>query len=630
VRTNVPWASASNKKLSRNYLNQKTLSAILLASNCSSNKNKKIKTSPTMMQSSVQCSMPEALKPGSVPLMLTIKAKLPVLLMPIGIIVVVYFVDSAIFWVTSSATGKTPTAEETDGSGYSVLEALALVACIIVPLAYFNLTDNNKNSRPKVPTASDASARLRAQTRKPPQEQDATVAPKLKSLSEQFRDSDKATSEAQAPQSHVQSKAAGSLARWNQAINNAAKAGQTDKAVQLLSEISAAGLEPDAISYNSVIHAFAKKGEIRQAEKWLVTMEENAVEANTISYNILMDACVKSDNADGAEMWLQRMQNAGIEPNEVSYATVIHARAKRGDSVVAEQWLRKMIASGVEPNVVSYNSLIYACGKKGQCAQAETWIEEMEARGIEARVTTYTAVIDACAKSGDVERAEKWMEKMIEKEIEPNVVSYSAMIDACAKGADPERAELWHTRMLLRGVQPNAHSFSAVINACAKAGDVTSAVHWLEQMENSGVPVDVVVFSGVLDACAKAGDCEKAKMVFHQMRMQGVVPNVISYAALARPFAHNGDWQEVENIAEQMKNQGLMKNDYFLYAELLAYASAKPREAERAEQCFRDARSLRIQVNKHVLTVLARAVGRVKANQLVEDLKINIKPDSKR
>jgi len=161
-----------------------------------------------------------------------------------------------------------------------------------------------------------------------------------------------------------------------------------------------------------------------------------------------------------------------------------------------------------------------------------------------------------------------------------------------------------------------------VINACAKAGNVEAAVHWLEQMENNGVPADVVVFSGVLDACAKVGDCDKAKLVFQQMRMQGITPNVISYAALARPFAHKGDWQEVEKLGEQMQCEGLRMNEYFLYAMLLAYASARPRQVERAEQCFRDAVKMRVDPNKHVLTALARAVGRAKANQLVQELNL--------
>merc|ERR1719316_1103557 len=79
------------------------------------------------------------------------------------------------------------------------------------------------------------------------------------------------------------SKAARNLARLNQAINTAAKAGEPDKAEKLLGELEQEGLQPDAISYNSVIHAWAKLGNIRRAEYWLKTMAEKGVEPNTIS-----------------------------------------------------------------------------------------------------------------------------------------------------------------------------------------------------------------------------------------------------------------------------------------------------------------------------------------------------------
>merc|ERR1719276_163682 len=66
--------------------------------------------------------------------------------------------------------------------------------------------------------------------------------------------------------------AAVSLARYNQSINAAAKAGAPDQAERLLRDIEETGLKPDVISYNSVIHACAKLGEVNRAEKWLVQM----------------------------------------------------------------------------------------------------------------------------------------------------------------------------------------------------------------------------------------------------------------------------------------------------------------------------------------------------------------------
>jgi len=173
--------------------------------------------------------------------------------------------------------------------------------------------------------------------------------------------------------------------------------------------------------------------------------------------------------------------------------------------------------------------------------------------------------------------------------------------------------------MIENGVQPNAHSFSAVINACAKAGDVITATQYLAQMQQAGVSADVVVFSSVLDACAKAGNTDRAKQVFQQMRASGIQPNVVSYAAFARPFAHRGDWAKVEQLKKDMITDGLSMNAYFLYALLLAYASARPRQADRAEAAFREACTQEVEVNKHVVTVLARAVGRSRCQQLMQE-----------
>merc|ERR1712113_1302018 len=91
------------------------------------------------------------------------------------------------------------------------------------------------------------------------------------------------------------------------------------------------------------------------------------------------------------------------------------------------------------------------------------------------------------------------------------------------------------------------------------------------------------------EACAKAGDCQQAQDLFQEMRRCGITPNVVSYASLARPYAHQGNWQEVESLAETMKSEGLAMNEYFLYAMLLAYASAQPRQVQRAEAAFREA-----------------------------------------
>lgn len=415
------------------------------------------------------------------------------------------------------------------------------------------------------------------------------------------------------------------MAKLNQAIDFAARQGDADKAAELLMEFERlgelAGHKPDAVNFNQVIRAYAKKGNVQGAEKWLARMEERGIQPTVCSYNTVLDACAKADDAQACESWLRRMLDKKVEPNVISYSTAIYARARHGDEAQAERWLQAMIKDAIEPDAVSYNSMIHACGVAGNPAGAERWIQEMQARGLDATVTTYTAVIDACAKSGDVPRAEKWLEAMISAQVQPNVVSFSAMIDACAKACDPAKAEFWHKRMVECKVRPNAHSFSAVINACAKAGEAAMAEKWLEQSEQAGVAKDVVVYSSVIDACGKVGDAERAMAVFQRMQANGIRPHIVAYAALARTYAHRGDFPAVEAIAKEMQESGVSLNEYFLYAQLLSYATARPRQALRAESCFRSAlKTGGVRVNDQVVGVLARGVGRQRCMELMAEL----------
>lgn len=415
------------------------------------------------------------------------------------------------------------------------------------------------------------------------------------------------------------------VARWNQVIDLAARSGDAKKAGRLLMEFEQAsdgkpGNCPDDVSYNLVIRSCAKRGDFRGAEQWLSHMESKGVDATVCSYNTVLDACAKADNAEKCEAWLEKMLQKGVETNVISYATTIYAWARRGEEARAEHWHRKMMAAGVTPDAVSYNSLIHACGVAGNSAGAERWLEKMQAAGLEATVTSFTSVMDAAAKAGDIPRAEKWLEAMIAAKVEPNVVSFVAVMDACAKASDTVRAEYWHNRMIECGIEPNAYSYSAVINACSKAGDVARAEAWLERSEKSDCADDVVVYSTVIDACSKAGDAERAMAIFKKIQAKGLRPHIVAYAALARPFAYRGDWEQVESIAEDMASMGVSPNEYFLYAQLLSYATTRPRQAGRAEQCFRKAVQSGLKANDHVVGALVRVVGRERTVELMDEL----------
>jgi len=402
-----------------------------------------------------------------------------------------------------------------------------------------------------------------------------------------------------------------------ESIRMAVKIGDAKTAAQLLHEIFDAGFLPDVRICNFVINGCAKTGDVACAETWFMKMRYMGVAPNKTSYNMLMDACVKADNVAAAKRWFDQMVHDGQVPDEVSYATMIHAHAKHGAAEQAEAWLQRMQDAGVEPNVVTYNSLILACSRNGDLAGAEKWAYKAEEADIAAGVTDHTGVVNASCDNGDESPAEKQLEKLNSSKTEPNVVTYSSMIDACAKVGDRAGAERWHMRMVERGLQPNAHTFSSVITACAKAGDAVAASQYLKIMEEeTQIAPDVVVYGSVLNACARAGDVERAKKIFQQMKSLGIHPNAFAYSLMAQTFAYRGDWLEVEKLEKKMIEAGYSVNEHFLCARLLSYARAWPRQSQRAEATFLDARAKGIPVNKHILGALRRAVGAPRCKQL--------------
>lgn len=411
--------------------------------------------------------------------------------------------------------------------------------------------------------------------------------------------------------------------KFNQTIDIAARSGDVRKVVALLTEFQASGEILEAVTFNYAIRACARAGDLSTAESLMQKMKACDVTPTLCTYNTMLDVCAKVDRPGECEAWIEHMLKSNVKANVISYATVIYSHARVGNISAAEAWLRRMVDAGVYPDAVVYNSVIHACSVKGDVESAERWLKEMECARVKMSVASYTAVIDACSKSSDLGRAETWILRMLENNVPPNVMTFSAVIDACAKTGNLPRAEYWMERMRTHGIKPNAHSFSAVINACAKMASTEgaqAAERWLERSKEAGCVGDVVIYSTVIDACGKAGDAERALRIFNNMRSEGLTPHIVAYAALARPYAYRGDWVKVENIAQTMAADQVENNEYFLYAQILAYGVARPKQPERAEECFRQAIASGMKANDHVAGALCRALGRGRCQAVLTDM----------
>jgi pentatricopeptide repeat protein len=502
-----------------------------------------------------------------------------------GLVLLIFATDAAIgdkFF--SSVTSQSSSYMTCIGSNWWYMEWAAIAALFAV-VAYSGFLTGDKNSN-------------RASKRQSYQNKFQAAPTDLRSQPRANASNESKTAPAPSP-----------LAKWRGAIELAANNNEPEQAKALLFEMIDGGLPSDGILPNIVMRSYAKKGDIKGAKQWLEEMKVKGLEVSACTYNTIMDACAKAQKPELCEKWLSQMIADGVAPTVVSFTVAIHAYAHRGGEQGAEAVLQRMKAAGLQPDIICYNALIHACSVHGHVLGVERWMNELLELGVEASVTTFTAAIDACAKVGDVTRAEGWMHKMVGAGLEPNVVSYSSLMDACAKAGDPERAGHWYDEMLKVGVVPNSHSFGAAIHACAQKADAATAEQWLVRAQAAGME-DPVLYSSVINVCGKANDAERAWGIFEHMRTRGVRPHIVLYAALARPFAHRGDYQRVEEIAKIMEESGVASNEYFLYAQLLAYSNARPKQSSKAEEVFKKAQASGVPINDRVLGVLARAIGK--------------------
>jgi pentatricopeptide repeat protein len=411
--------------------------------------------------------------------------------------------------------------------------------------------------------------------------------------------------------------------KWRTAIEQAAREGSSERARTLFSEMVKSGVQPDESLPNIVMTAFAKSSDFTGAESWLLEMQAKRLETSACTYNTIMDACAKANRPKLCEAWLSKMVAAGITPTVVSFTTVVSAYAHHGDKEKAESTLLRMKASGLQPDLICYNALIHACSVCGNLAGVEYWMNDMSSQGIVASVPSYTSAIDACAKLKDVPQAEMYLKRMLAAGLEPNVVSFGALMDACAESGEQDRARFWYDRMVEVGIKPNSHSFCALIKSCNNTGDVAMAEKWLAAAEAAVDCLDPVVYSAVINVCGKANDADRAWKVFQHLRARGVRPHIVLFAALARPFAYRGDIDRVEEIARLMEHYDVASNEYFLYAHLLAVANSQPvsNRPQLAEAVFRKALSQGVNINARVVSALARAVGRQRADALGKSAK---------
>ncbi|XP_057978869.1 pentatricopeptide repeat-containing protein At5g04810, chloroplastic isoform X2 [Malania oleifera] len=252
-----------------------------------------------------------------------------------------------------------------------------------------------------------------------------------------------------------------------------------EKAVEILDEMSLAGISPNEHTYTTIMHGYASLGDTGKAFEYFTKLKNEGMNLDVFIYEALLKACCKSGRMQSALAVTREMSAQKISRNTFVYNILIDGWARRGDVWEAADLMQQMKREGVQPDIHTYTSFINACCKAGDMSRATKTIAEMEAVGVKPNVKTYTTLIHGWARASLPEKALRCFEEMKKAGLKPDKAVYHCLM----------------TSLLSRATLAEEYICSGILCICREmveselTVDMGTAVHWsrcLRKIERTG------------------------------------------------------------------------------------------------------------------------------------------------
>jgi pentatricopeptide repeat protein len=348
------------------------------------------------------------------------------------------------------------------------------------------------------------------------------------------------------------------------------KAGEWEKALELLAETKANGIEPTFDMYFAIIMTCQQAGEYRMPRELLQEMEAKGIEPDQAIYNSAIRACKKNSKCGPAIKLLREMEKKGIEPNAHMYYAIIWMCNKQGRWQLAQRLLQELKAKGIRPNTIIYNATIRAHAKEGKWEKAHELLQEMEANGIEQDEHTYNAVMKTYEKHGHWDKVLELLRHMKTKGVKPDTTTFNTSFRVCKKAGKWEKAlqlqQVMHGQRSVeqqkKQQQEQENQFYEIRRRPAKkiAGDEAAGEDKVHRRPHIGAKHTSISYAALISTFEKGGEWEKALEVLAEMQANLPLYNDSdvwyskeTHIAVIAACAMGGNWEKARELQEEMR-----------------------------------------------------------------------------
>eukprot|EP00271_Cylindrocystis_brebissonii_P019870 TRINITY_DN630_c0_g9_i1.p1 TRINITY_DN630_c0_g9~~TRINITY_DN630_c0_g9_i1.p1 ORF type:complete len:1529 (-),score=317.78 TRINITY_DN630_c0_g9_i1:652-5238(-) len=322
---------------------------------------------------------------------------------------------------------------------------------------------------------------------------------------------------------------------------------------------------PDIFSFNTILGSSCVNPQ--RAETVMMAMQAAGVRPDAVTYNAVMAVYARAGDLSGSLNVLGRMEASRVLPTSITFNQLLHQHIQNGFYSTAWVLYEQMKQRGVQPDAFTYSTLLSGCVKSSQEAHYKK------------AVNLYRSL-----QEGDKQGRHK---------CPPNLHVFNAMISLHGKRGDVRAMTCVVEDMLRSRCAPSIVTFNSLLHGYGVAGSHSEVVRTLEWMQSRGCVYQERTYQALIEAYGRCGTVEEVAGVFAEMQRAGRTPSGSIYCTLMTAYGRLGAWEMAERTVVAMRSCHLspaFEEDGRALAGLMQ-AYANEREGERLRECETDLRA---------------------------------------
>mmetsp|Transcript_32692 Transcript_32692/g.70114 ORF Transcript_32692/g.70114 Transcript_32692/m.70114 type:complete len:920 (-) Transcript_32692:65-2824(-) len=217
------------------------------------------------------------------------------------------------------------------------------------------------------------------------------------------------------------------------------------KALALYAEMRQDRIEPTAVTFNSVLDVIARQLADTDSDKLQEVIDDMRaadITPDAVTYSILIKASCNTGHLDNAIALFRLLRKHGIAFDEVAFNALLLACAKADRLKEAEEIFQEMLlAEGTPPTLVTISILVKLYGKAKMLDKAlEVSSLARNKYNLHPNLYLFTCLIQACVRNRHIKKSWQVFGQMFESGVIPDAIAYGTVIHGCVYHSKFEEA----------------------------------------------------------------------------------------------------------------------------------------------------------------------------------------------